>query len=413
MESAATELHHLAGLTAGSSIVLRPGSYHFGADDHPADSTGDDVASHHADSLSFTLTMSTDGRVEFSAPTHLTASDGIDAFSALSIHVDGQPATWLPDVRGAIINAGPSRFLVTGAPIVNAPNTIIPVPDRAIDDGPALPVWRGCGPRSTEGPLGDPFLAELLHRVNTTRRALLAEQWFLHGTAEQNGVPAPHAQPTNQARKADHPLFATVAIAAGDVSWRPRFDKPAMVSAAAASAVQPLHKLASAPITADLKTGSLGIVGRRDQRLAAARHVVMSLAARSSADDIEFAILARSDRATDWRWADGLPHVACESPTATPILVVDGVDQLEALGLPDLLEATGGIGAIVLADDPESLPLCSTVMFIGDAGMAAVVDHATGRTVLEATPLGMPVDVAVASTQNGSAIQLQSATSSS
>ncbi len=380
------DLHHIAGLTAGSSIELRPGTYHFGPTDHAVDASVG-LARHHAEALPFTLTMTADGRVQFAAPKALDRShDDAIAFEAESVCVDGEPVRFAPDVRGAIIDAGPSRFRVTGGAIDHAFDAPIAVPDRGFTDGADAPDWRGCGPSSADGVQGHPFLAELTDRILRARRAHLTEQWYHH---------IDHID----LRTASHPYFATVAIAAGDTTWRPRFDDPSRIAGAIASAIAPCRKLPSAPLVADLRQGSLAIIGRRSQRLAVARRLLLTLASSSSVDDLEIAVMANPEHASDWNWVDPLPHAACRSASAAPVLVLDGTDQLDLLDLPDLVVATGGVGAVVLGDDPADIPSCATALLINDDGTASVIDHRTGRTTLRATPIGTPLDMAIVEAQ--------------
>jgi S-DNA-T family DNA segregation ATPase FtsK/SpoIIIE len=63
------------------------------------------------------------------------------------------------------------------------------------------------------------------------------------------------------------------------------------------------------PVTADLRTGGLGVVGPRGPALRFLTGVVVQLAALHPPGELEFLLLLGSDRLDAWRWTRWLPHL--------------------------------------------------------------------------------------------------------
>jgi hypothetical protein len=129
--------------------------------------------------------------------------------------------------------------------------------------------------------------------------------------------------------------------------------------------------------------------------LSVARHIIVTLSTLSPPNDLTVAVLADQDRASEWTWADHLPHNTPENDTAFPVLVVDGLHHSNEPSLAEMLSSVGQFGAVLLGDRIDDLPSnCSAVMLIDDHGTATVIDNRDGSTTMRATPLGLTPDLA-------------------
>ncbi len=197
-------------------------------------------------------------------------------------------------------------------------------------------------------------------------------------------------------RRSDHWHFGQVAIATADLAWQPRLDSPTDLSETERTLVHGLSTLPSVPVTADLRVGPLGIVGSRQATLACARHIMTSMATLSSSDYLTITVLADANRRGSWDWAHRLPHTGGASESAMPLLIVDGIEQLNDNGFGMALTDPGGVGAVLLANDARSLPpTCSTVMILHETGTATILNHRDGTTVSGATPHGISTTLAM------------------
>ncbi len=349
------ELRQIAGLTAGGSIALDQGITRMGLS---------------ADDVGFELFVDRMGIV--------TITPGSQA-----VRLDGLVVDRPTPVGAAVIDVGSARFMVarrrSSAPRRRvtlrteqaAPEPVIPVPDRhpAIDP--------------------DAFDAELVKRVSAARRVVMAQHRRIHPDPSELVTIARSDDGQRWTRRRGDSDFCHVSIAHAECPWQPRFDNTAKIPNASVAALDDLRYLVSASLMTDLSAGPLAVVGDRSACLAVARQIMVSLATLCAPTDLEVAVLAPSQRASAWHWADELPHTLGGNDAAVPILFVDGVEQFDdSLGAA-LIDSCGA-GAVILADDASQLPMPSAMTIMVTAhGLATVIDHRSGATVMGATPLGL------------------------
>ncbi len=355
-DSTPLELRQISGITAGSVFPIEPGGLRLGLG---------------PDRVEFELRLRPPGQV-------------IVLPRSLPILLDGQPVVGPTIVGDATLEIDGARFVVSrrrsttqrrraGVRIEHTPNEpVIPVP--AVD--------------------GDAFTAELVKRVSAARRVVVSQR----RRSQPNAVELLHAARYDDglrwSRPTAHGSFFQVAVAHADVAWRPRFDRPGRIDTPSARALEPLQRLVAVPVTADLRSGPLAIIGARPARLAVARHVVLSLTTMTAPSELELAVLAPSGSADDWSWADRLPHTRSGPDHAVPVLVVDGPEQLQGQ-LGAALTEPGGIGTVILGDDVNDITMpCSMTIFVADDWTATIVDHVSGATHRRATPLGFTEAIA-------------------
>ncbi len=428
------EFRQIAGLMAGEVMDLTPGTYEFGSEE-----TG---------TIGFSFNVSADGSIIVVPGTkgiHLdteriwdpTPLDGrtINAGSARfqvgrrrpeqrdrreiisgvapQIH-EAIVAVRLPsDTQTSAVGAiappvNPSQL----APLTHAEPTtfggflgrnrrpsitdLSPAPPPApLAPTPAAPIPSALVPRMTVANAGltQHHLSERLLRART---ALATQRRDQHPNPEDIARRARTGSALCWNRRSDHWHFGQVTIATADVPWQPRLDNPEDLSETDRAMVQRLSTLPSVPITADLRVGPLGIVGSRQATLACARHIMTSMATLSSSDYLTITVLADAERRNSWDWAHRLPHTGGASESAMPLLVVDGIEQLNDNGFGMALTDPGGVGAVLLANDARSLPpTCSTVMILHEAGTATILNHREGTTVSGATPHGISTTLAL------------------
>ena len=270
-----------------------------------------------------------------------------------------------------------------------------PVPAASLAPPPAPPMPSALVPHMTVANAGltQDHLSERLLRARTDLAVQRRDQ---HPNPEDIARRARAGSALCWNRRSDHWHFGQVAIATADVAWQPRLDNPEDLNATDRTLVQRLSSLPSVPVTADLRVGPLGIVGSRQATLACARHIMTSLATLSSPDYLTITVLADAERRSSWDWAHRLPHTGGASESAMPLLVVDGIEQLNDNGFGMALTDPGGVGAVLLANDVRSLPpTCSTVMILHESGTATVLNHRDGTTVSGATPHGISTTLAI------------------
>ncbi len=427
------EFRQIAGLMAGEVMDLTPGTYEFGSEE-----TG---------TVGFSFNVSADGSIivvpgskgilldteRIWDPTPLdgrTINAGSARFQvgrrrpeqrdrreiisgvAPQIH-DPIVAVRLPsdtqaDTAGAI--AAPTNPTQPAPPAQAEPTTfggflgrnrrppiagLPPAPASSMTALPAPPVPSALVPHMTvaEAGLAKDHLAERLLRA---RADLATQRRDQHPNPEDIARRARAGSALCWNRRSDHWHFGQVAIATADVAWQPRLDNSANLSETERALVHGLSTLPSVPVTADLRVGPLGIVGSRQATLACARHIMTSMATLSSSDYLTITVLADADRRGSWDWAHRLPHTGGASESAMPLLVVDGIEQLNDNGFGMALTDPGGVGAVLLANDVRSLPpTCSTVMILHETGTATILNHRDGTTVSGATPHGISTTLAI------------------
>jgi hypothetical protein len=374
------ELRQVSGLTAGNALPFVAGGMQLSLDDATVgfrldvDDVGDVVITPVG------VPVRLDERL-IVAPT-VVGHSVIDVGSARFVLARRRP----PTRRRRRPNPEPSSDKVSlptsspGAPAVrDLHRSAVPPPDHLV-----------------EVPVPDDFPL-LVDRIHTARQNLLITTRAAHPDPEELLFQASERGPRLWTREASHHLFAHVPVAHADLPWRPRFDRPYRISTQTAEALRDIQVLPSAPLAADLTAGPLAIIGSRQAALAIARQALVSLATMSPPDQMEIAILAGEEHAADWGWADYLPHARPSGAGGFPILVIDGLDNLESLwhGLDDD-EINRSAGVIALSDDVANIPqACQSVVLVNDDFSCSFIDHRTARTTMGATPLGLTQDLAI------------------
>ncbi len=349
------ELRQISGLTAGATFPLTTGRTRLGT-------SPDDVG--------FILDLDGQGLVTITPGDHSVRLDGV---------VISEPTL----VGDAVIDVRTARFVVARRRS-NAPRRRVALrPDQSIDQ-PLIPV-----PDRNPTLEPDVFDDELRKRVSAARRVVMSHHRRSHPDPVELLAIARSDDGLRWTRRFADRDFCKVSIAHAERPWQPRFDNIARIPNASAIAIDDLRYLVAASITADLRSGPLAIVGDRAACLAVARQIVISLATLTTPSDLEIAVLAPATQASHWSWADELPHTQGGADEAVPLLVVDGVDQLDDTLGGALIDSCGA-GAVILADRVEDISVrCSMTMMLTADGRATIVDHRTGETVMGTTPLGL------------------------
>lgn len=397
------ELRQIAGLTAGEGIRLAKGTYTFGSSDGSVEGFELSVS----DALDGTLAVT----VVTADPT--VRVDGTSVSPNRSAVDDRAMQALQP---GQIIDAGTAHFRWVGQQRSidrSMPTAAMSGSSAALANGLRVTVPGGpenepvaTRPRRIAGRLPwsrsstpDPFTTELGVAIKKVRNSTLDRRWEAHPDPGTLIDWVRRSQPGVWARRPDHWHFGHAVIGVGTVPWQPHFDRPDAVSPEVSRSLANLHCLPSAPISTDLRSGALGIVGSRPARLAVARSIMVTLAVLSSPDDLELAILADGTAGPDWTWADALPHSGRPTTNRSgwrtvPVLVVDGLHHLDHAGIGIELSESGGVGTVLLAEHEAELPpICATVMTIDDQGLAVITDHRSSTTTV-ATPIGLTTELA-------------------
>ncbi len=390
------ELRQVAGLTAGASMRLTDGMYQFGQS--AANDRG--LNTGQPEEIGFSLTVR-------GTETWIETGGGL-------VTLDGESLTETTKVGDSVIEVGSARFVVAiprrperrkrprnaqSASEMTAQLPPIEVPDLADVDKTSqrsLPSILGV----LRGNQVNPMAEQLAKLVRTRRAEDLDRLRSCHPDPEEILYRAKNGRTMAWDRLAAHPLFAQVSIAIGDMPWRPTFDRPDRIPTNAADGFRHLLSAPSVPLTADLRRGPLGIVGSRPARLAVARHVMTSLATLSPPEALTLAVMADEERATDWGWADALPHNLGGNEAALPVFLVDGLHHLADSSIEESLANGEEFGCIFLGDDMHQMPgTCSSVLLIDDNGSAVVIDNTDGTSTMGTTPLGISADLAASAVQ--------------
>lgn len=403
------EFRQVAGLMAGEVMDLSPGSYEFGSEE-----TG---------TVGFTFNVGKDMSI-------------IVVPGPQGILLDTE-RVWDPTpLNGRTINAGSARFqvglprptqrdrrqIISGvAPQIHEPIVPVRVPGDTLtpanQTNPASSgldeptTFGGFLNRTRRGQSSEPDPARQLQsqglpnrpapgsfgqRLSAARTNLAIQRREQHPDPEEIARRARLGATLCWHRRSDHWHFGQVSIATADAPWQPRLDDPVNLHEDDRQLVQDMSTLPSVPITADLRVGPLGIVGSRAATLACARHIMTALATMSSPDHLAITVLADVDRRDSWDWAHRLPHTESTGESAMPVLIIDGIEQLNDNGFGMALTDPGGVGSVLLANDVRSLPpTCATVMILGESGTATILNHRDGTTISGATPHGISTSLAI------------------
>lgn len=325
------ELRQVAGLAAGRSMALGPGSWDFGPDDR-SDGLGDGDPTR----VGFTLTLDDDLVPSITPGDH-------------PIRLDDEPVVAPTEVAGRMINAGSARFVVT-RPRPTRRRSGGDIPAGQIDPwvNEPLPVTP---PSAVPG--ADP-------------RRLAALRWRSHVGADgvvhriQSG--RSHLWP----RDRNHPLFGTAVVGVVDL---------------------PL----AVPISIDVVRTSTVLTGSRAHQLAMARHIVLGLAATTHPRDLR---LGLQSELPDLAFVRDLPHAAAapssrRADRPPTLLVVDGTGSRP---LPVL--ADGG-ALLILGRSGAQAPRGATWLGVADPCTLTIETDAAHRTRRGVTPVGFGASLAV------------------
>ncbi|NNC79728.1 MAG: hypothetical protein HKN94_06190 [Acidimicrobiales bacterium] len=209
--------------------------------------------------------------------------------------------------------------------------------------------------------------------------------------------------------------FANVVVGYGEVDWEVQVDSEFELTTALQQIVDDNSLLTSVPIVADLTMGPVGIVGPRDFALPCARAIAVTLATQSSASDLRISLAADENQLGQWDWLKWLPQLNPTHPIAvspheadrmvsswrTPghdwlqAVLVDqpkwAIDRNSLLSL--VADEPGKQTLVIVAEDIDDLPACSTTIEIGDDGVATVTaDEVVHRFVSPVAAATTPTD---------------------
>ncbi len=393
------ELRQVAGLTAGYTQPLGPGTHNFGS--ASASPAGDDQT------RPFTLTVGED---------HVAWLPGKER----GIRLDGLPISTPTRVDHGVIDAGSARFLVAQSrPPTRRRGGSTVVPGTPTDVGPTGPLrqerirvadytsagsdpstpttsrTRRFGKRNNDGnharakvdssPLIDRMLEVRAVAVQHAR-SQFPDPGQLIQMAMAGADHMGHIGPRDEG-------FGVVPIAYGDLPWNPPFDRPDRIPGPMVVAVQQHSVLASVPLTVDLLHGHLGIVGERQACLAVARQIAIALRVLSPVDAVSFALLSPDAQPVDWAWLNHMPN----DLGGLPILFIDGIREVASQGMRQVLSEADAGGAIVIDDQLRDIPsLCKTVLEIKPTGNSSLLDFRRGATTTRvSTPLGFSLQTTI------------------
>lgn len=379
------EMRQVAGLTAGSVMVLRDGSFQFRESEKE---------------VGFSLVV--DG------PQNVTVING-SATSTIDEIVVEEP-TPLGD---SVLNVGSACFTVREprpAPsneerlenleANRKPPPAITVP--VFDSAAGAPVqtrssrFGSLFSRGAEEEQAgfDAQTWQFLESIRDTRSFVADRHRKLHPDPEELHSRLTRMDPGLWDRTVEHPMFARFPIAFSTIPWEPRFDEPERIPETLYEPIQEMSCLPWVPITANLLFGPLGIVGGRSAVLSCARNAVLYLACLTSPADIEFSIVTAQGLVEDWNWSSSLPNsLFPNGENKYCVAIADGMTHFEGAGFAHEAVKKNEMGLIVLADSVDDLPdYCGTVLELTSDGQCRVTNH-LGEQVT-GTPIGVTVSFA-------------------
>lgn len=326
------ELRQVAGLAAGRSMALGPGSWDFGPDDR-----SDGLDAGDPTRIGFTLTLD-DGLVASIAP------------GDHPVRLDDEPVVGPTEVAGRMINAGSARFVVARPrPIRRRSGGEIP--PGQIDPWVTAPL-----PSAPPVPIPG---------VDAGRLAALRWQCHVGADALVHRIVAGRSHLWHRDRQ--HPLFGTAMVGVADL--------PVAV-----------------PVAVDALGANIVLTGRRPHQLAAARHIILGLAATIHPRDLR---LGLQSELPDLAFIRDLPHAAVPAtPTRRAdrpptLLVVDGESDRP---LPVL--ADGG-SLLVLGQAGNLVPRQATWLGVVDPCSLSIETGHRRRTRRGITPVGFGASLGV------------------
>ncbi|MEM9655326.1 MAG: hypothetical protein AAGA65_24755 [Actinomycetota bacterium] len=374
------EMRQVAGLTAGSVMVLHTGSFQF------RESEKD---------VGFSLVVE--------GPDRVTVVGG----SATSL-IDEVPVGEPTPLGDAVLNVGSACFTVreprpepTNANRLNdlesarKPPSAIAVP--WFDESPDEPVQSGSsrfgslfsrGVDNEEGGF-DAQTWQFLEAIRDTRSQVAERHRKLHPDPEELHSRLTRMDPGLWDRTVDNPMFSRFPIAFSTIPWEPRFDEPERIPEQLYEPIQEMSCLPWVPITANLLFGPLGIVGGRSAVLSCARNALLYLACVTAPSDIAFSIVTAQGLVEDWDWSSSLPNSLFPTDDGKyRIAIADGMTHFEGAGFSHEAVKNNEMGLIVLAESVDDLPdYCGTVLEITSDGQCRVTNHLGEQ--ITGTPIGV------------------------
>ncbi len=355
------EMRQIAGLSAGSSMRLTHGTYKF--------------------KDAFSLNVSEDGRV-----TVLPGNSDIRVNDVKVV----QPTS----LGNSILNVGSARFTVLpprpddpyAQEIEPNERSIITVPDFPLTKAQKS-TWfaKSQTPDASLDTLSWEFIQEI--RANRDEDARLHR--LLHPDPEELAYRIRAGQKRVLNRDHNHTYFGRFSIAYGPIPWTPRFDRPEAIPSQLGTKIQELRTLASVPITHNILSGPLAIVGPRQAALASARHCILSLAALSKPGDIELKVITTDKhRNQDWGWITELPSWVSARDNTYRTVIADGMRNFELAGLNHRDAEANNIGLIIVAESVKDIPAyTSVVLQVSDSGLSKATNQR--QESIEGTPIGI------------------------
>lgn len=378
-------MRQVAGLTAGSVMVLREGSFQFRESEKE---------------VGFSLVVE--------GPDDVTVIGG----SAAAV-IDEIPVAEPTPLGDSVLNVGSACFTVreprpepTNVQRLfdleagrTAPSAItVPQFDEARNEPVQAKSSRfgSLFSRSEEdGPAAfDADTWQFLEAIRDTRSLVADRHRKLHPDPEELHSRLSRMDPGLWDRTVEHPMFARFPIAFSTIPWEPRFDMPERIPETLYQPIQEMSCLPWVPITANLLFGPLGIVGGRSAVLSCARNAVLYLACLTSPTDIEFSIVTAQGLVEDWNWSSSLPNsLFPNGESKYCVAVADGMTHFEGAGFSHESVKQNEMGLIVLAETVDDLPdYCGTVLELTSDGQCRVTNH-LGEQVT-GTPIGVTTSFA-------------------
>ena len=418
-------LEQIAGLTAGGSLALAPGDYAFGENSAITDGLGLGAP----DALSFGLRVDQRGQV-IAVPGNSRARIG------------DQPLVAEAPLGSSILDVGTARFRCADPtpaarrrpsphPIRRRSRQTDPEPETMVT-APAVPDTPSSRPRwhlqhRRDNRRHQAEVAEIAQRFGS-QLANVRERYetYLRDQHPSPAVLQRWALLLDQRlweRRPQHEDFGRVAIAVGDLAWRPKLAAGGDLAPELAEVYARIDRLRSVPLVADLCAGPIGIAGPRASTRACGRAVVLRSSAYGGPDDVRIGLLASADEVAAWDWLKWLPHAGYPARVATSLADGDELaselctDELRSVAQPfviagdvELLQhPSSAIGrgfaqrrltGVVMAETVDDLPTgCSAMLEIRDDGSACFVDVSSGRTQPYVTPIGTSTAVATLTAQ--------------
>lgn len=348
------ELRHEAGLTAGRTLSLGPGTFRLG----PRRSSEGGLVIGAPEAISFTLIIDDDGNTTLEAGNEPVAVEGVVVDRPVQVE------------SGDTIQLTTDQFVLRSLTETSRRRTSTVITPRTVAE-PRLPSMIGwlclflavavCGlilgfiARSSWFGLVliglGGIIATLIIRSRRQSRARRehttqlanARSLFFHDIIDSRKTAAESLRvetntPATVALRAEQSRQSTgahlyVAVASGDRSWNPPVVCHRETGWNHQEVVDELSFLPAVPFTIDLDTGPVALVGARPATLSMARHIVTTaLVAEPEGSGVSVSTLVPAD----WRW---LPSA---EPSILHVLdLVDGPRNARTLVIAPSIEALG------------------------------------------------------------------------